>query len=191
MQFRERQKSIPSTVQLEVETYEATNSRNDQSNDHIILNEMETITSPTSVSTTGFSSPKSINRRLKTPTKGDLPPTCPSGGMRREQPAIILTPKQRKSERRLRRKIKVSKENARSLSAMDFYDDDDDDDDDVDDDDEEEFGEEKDISDDELRITISVDSCISDDELRLSMTDDSISDDELQITMSNDELRIS
>ena len=188
MQFRERQKSISSTVQLEVETCEATNFRNDQSNDHIILNEMETITSPTSVSTTGFSSPKSINRRLKTPTKGDLPPTCPSGGMRREQPAIILTPKQRKSERRLRRKIKVSKENARSMSAMDFNDDDDDDDDD---DDEEEFGEEKDISDDELRITISVDSCISDDELRLSMTDDSISDDELQITMSNDELRIS
>ena len=185
MQFRERQKSIPSTVQLEVETYEATNSRNDQSNDHIILNEMETITSPTSVSTTGFSSPKSINRRLKTPTKGDLPPTCPSGGMRREQPAVILTPKQRKSERRLRRKIKVSKENARSMSAMDFNDDDDDDEE------EEEFGEEEDISDDELRITISVDSCISDDELRLSMTDDSISDDELQITMSNDELRIS
>jgi hypothetical protein len=184
MQFRERQKSIPSTVQLEVETYEATNSRNDQSNDHIILNEMETITSPTSVSTTGFSSPKSTNRRLKTPTKGDLPPTCPSGGMRRQQIAVILTPKQRKSERRLRRKIKVSKENARSISAMDFDDDDDDDD-------EEEFGDEEDISDDELRITISVDSCISDDELRLSMTDDGISDDELQITMSNDELRIS
>jgi hypothetical protein len=184
MQFRERQKSIPSTVQLEVKTYEATNFRNDQSNDHIILNEMETITSPTSVSTTGFSSPKGTNRRLKTPTKGDLPPTCPSGGMRREQLAVILTPKQRKSERRLRRKIKVSKENARSMSAMDFDDDDDDDDD-------EESGDEEDISDDELRITISIDSCISDDELRLTMTDDGISDDELQITMSNDELRIS
>jgi hypothetical protein len=181
MQFRERQKSsIPSTIQLEVKTCDVTNSRNGQSNDDMTLNEMETITIPTSVSTTGFSSPKSTNRRLKTPTKGDLPPTCPSGGgMRRQQLGLVLTPKQRQSERRLRRKIKVSKENARSMSAMDF-------------DDNEEFGDEEDISDDdELRITISVDSCISDDELRLSMTDDGISDDELQITSSNDELRIS
>ena len=127
MQFRERQKSTCATIttQLVVKTFESIDSdsgKTESVDDPMESNEMETIASPLAVVCSSASSPKNVNQKLKKANKGELPPKCPSGGIRR-QTTVIHTVKQRTQRRRNHRKLnEASKESARSISMMDLDD---------------------------------------------------------------------
>eukprot|EP00532_Pseudo-nitzschia_australis_P007593 CAMPEP_0168178582 /NCGR_PEP_ID=MMETSP0139_2-20121125/9242_1 /TAXON_ID=44445 /ORGANISM="Pseudo-nitzschia australis, Strain 10249 10 AB" /LENGTH=798 /DNA_ID=CAMNT_0008098065 /DNA_START=126 /DNA_END=2518 /DNA_ORIENTATION=+ len=127
MQFRERKKSACATIttQLVVKTFESIDSDSENTvsaDDSRESNEMETIASPLAVVSSPVSSPKNAKQKLKKANEGELPPKCPSGGIRR-QTTVIHTVKQRTQRRRNRPKLnEASKESARSISMMDLDD---------------------------------------------------------------------
>ena len=131
MQFRERPK--PSLLHVATENFDEENQPTSEGPKGCnVTNVMATIMSPIPLSRMNNSSPSSPTKAV---SPGELPPQCP-GARRKLVVTTAMTPLRSRKAKRILKKIKQSKHNARSTSVMDMEDDDDESD-------EEELGEEE------------------------------------------------
>lgn len=123
MQFRERPK--PSFLHVATERFDEENHPTPEGP----KGGMGTIMSPIPLSRIN-SSPSRLSSPTKAASRGELPPPCP-GGRRRLVVTTAMTPLRSRKAKRILKKIKQSKHNARSTSVMDMEDDDESDEDEL------------------------------------------------------------
>jgi hypothetical protein len=121
MQFRERPK--PSLLHVATERFDEENQPTPKGPKGCnVTTAMATIMSPIPLSRINSSPPK-LSSPTKAASRGELPPQCP-GARRRLVVTTAMTPLRSRKAKRILKRIKQSKHNARSTSVMDMEEDD-------------------------------------------------------------------